>query len=249
MPSKALIQKVSSLSHKKFRDELRLFIAEGDKLVEELLNSTFTIEYLFVTQDSSLKERNHSKKEVVNEVVMKRMSGLKTPSRSLAVIKIPQLVLDIDKLKCQLSIVLDEIQDPGNLGTIIRLADWFGISNILCSPDTVDCYNSKVVQATMGAITRVNIHYMPIKELFASLPSEIPIYGTFLEGSNIYDSKLSNNGILVMGNEGKGISKEIEIYIQHKLHIPSFSQSEESSESLNVAIATAICCSEFRRRE
>ncbi len=248
MLSKALIQKVSSLSHKKFRDELGLFVVEGDKLVEELLGSDFTVEHLFITQGSTLANIKHPKKEIADEKDMKRMSGLKTPSHSLAVIQIPQYTLALEKLKNQLTIVLDAIQDPGNLGTIIRLADWFGITNIICSPDTADCYNPKVVQATMGAITRVKIHYLSLKELLSTLDPSIPIYGTFLDGENIYNSKLSNNGLLVMGNEGKGISKEIEVFIQHRLHIPSFAQNEQGSESLNVAIATAICCSEFRKR-
>lgn len=248
MPSKALIQRVSSLSHKKFRNELFLFVAEGDKLVEELLSSDFTVEHLFVTQGSDLENIKHPQKELVNEKDMKRMSGLKTPPLSLAVVQIPQYSLAIDQLKSQLTIVLDAIQDPGNLGTIIRMADWFGITNIICSLDTADCYNPKVVQATMGAITRVKIHYLSLVELLSALDPSIPIYGTFLEGSNIYNSKLTGNGLAVMGNEGKGISKEVEPFIQHRLHIPSFAQNRQGSESLNVAIATAICCSEFRRR-
>lgn len=249
MPSKAILQKVSALSHKKFRDELRLFVAEGDKLVEELLSSKLTIEHLFVTQDSALANHKHQQKELIGEKDMKRMSSLKTPSQSLAVIRIPQSKLDKEMLKDRLTIVLDEIQDPGNLGTIIRLADWFGITNIICSPNTADCYNPKVVQATMGAIARINIHYTPLAEFLLSFSTDdIPIYGTFLDGSNIYNSKLSSNGLLVMGNEGSGISKEAESLIQHRLHIPSFAQHGMGSESLNVAIATAICCSEFRRR-
>lgn len=247
MPSKALIQKVSSLSHKKFRDELGLFVVEGDKLVEELLNSSFTIEHFFVTQGSALENIRHPKKEIADEKDMKRMSGLKTPAQSLAVVQIPQHTLAVEGLKDELTIVLDAVQDPGNLGTIIRLADWFGITNIICSPNTADCYNPKVVQATMGAITRVKIHYCSLPELLIALPYT-PIYGTFLDGENIYNSKLSNNGLVVMGNEGNGISKEVEALIQHRIHIPSFAQSEGGSESLNVAIATAICCSEFRRR-
>ncbi|MDR0659370.1 MAG: RNA methyltransferase [Prevotellaceae bacterium] len=248
MPSKALIQKVSSLSHKKFRDELGLFVAEGDKLVEELINSSFLVQHLFVTQSSALKDYNHPGKELVDEKDMKRLSRLKTPSPSLAIVKIPDQKLNTEALKHQLSIVLDGIQDPGNLGTIIRLADWFGINTVICSTDTVDCYNPKVVQATMGAITRVSIHYYSLTELLPALPHDIPIYGTFLNGSNIYSTTLSPYGMLVMGNEGNGISKEVETLIQHRLHIPPFVRNEKGSESLNAAIATAICCSEFRRR-
>ena len=247
MPSKVLIQKIASLSHKKFRDELGLFIAEGDKLVKDLIYSSFTIEHLFVTQGSALENIQHSQKEIISERGMKQVSGLKTPSHSFAVVQIPQYELNVRALQNQLTIVLDAIQDPGNLGTIIRLADWFGISSIICSPNTADCYNPKVVQATMGAITRVKIHYQPVPELLAYLPSSIPVYGTFLDGSNVYNSQLSSNGLIVMGSEGKGISREVEQLIQHRLHIPSFT-NKKGSESLNVAIAAAICCSEFRRR-
>lgn len=248
MPSKAIIQKVSSLSHKKFREELGLFVAEGDKLVEEILCSSLEVAFLFVTQDSLLSFYTHPTKEIISQQDMKRMSGLKTPSTSLVVAKIPSQQLAVESLENQLTIVLDGIQDPGNLGTIIRLADWFGISAIICSPDTADCYNPKVVQATMGAITRVNVHYCHLPNLLTSISPSLPIYGTFLNGENIYGCKLSSNGLLVMGSEGKGISPEVESLIKHRLHIPSFAQNEDGSESLNVAIATAICCSEFRRR-
>jgi TrmH family RNA methyltransferase len=141
------------------------------------------------------------------------------------------------------------VQDPGNLGTIIRIADWFGIRNIVCSHDTADCYNPKVVQASMGAIFRVRMHYLDLAVFLAEgSQNKVPVYGTFMEGENIYQSGLSANGILVMGNEGNGISPKIEKLVQHKIHIPSFSFGETGSESLNVATATAICCSEFRRR-
>lgn len=246
MPSKATIQRIRSLSLKKFRDELGLFVAEGDKLVQELLESTLKVEQLFVTNQSRLAAYNFSAKELVSDEDMKRLSLLKTPSTALAVLRIPQADTPV-KLEQGLSLALDGIQDPGNLGTIIRLADWFGIQHIICSPDTADCYNPKVVQATMGAIARVDIRYQALPELLKQLPSTLPVYGTFLTGANIYETSLSLNALVVVGNEGQGISPEVEQLIQNRLHIPSFANSEQGSESLNVAIATAIVCSEFRR--
>lgn len=248
MPGKATIKKVSSLVHKKYRDEWGLFIAEGDKLVGELLTSSFIVERLFVTEESRLTNTTPSQTELVSEEDMKRLSLLKTPSTSLAIVRIPQYTLQQSSLASQLTIVLDDIQDPGNLGTIIRLADWFGIHTIICSPTTADCYNPKVVQASMGAIARVQLHYLPIAAVLDSLPDSTPVYGTFLEGVNIYTEELSPYGILVMGNEGNGISDEVEQRVTHRIHIPSFAQTGDKSESLNVAVATAIACSEFRRR-
>ena len=142
---------------------------------------------------------------------------------------------------------LDDIQDPGNLGTIIRLADWFGIEHIICSPNTVDVYNPKTIQATMGGIARVKVYYTPLPDLIKSL-GDTPIYGTLLNGDNMYSQRLSRNGLIIMGNEGNGISKEVESLITRKLYIPNYPQSRETSESLNVAIATAVVCAEFRRQ-
>ena len=150
-------------------------------------------------------------------------------------------------MKHSLCLALDDIQDPGNLGTIIRLADWFGIENIFCSHGTVDVYNPKVIQATMGALARVKLHYCDLVKLITSV-KDIPIFGTFLDGNNIYGEDLSKNGLIIMGNEGNGVSKEVSKLINKKLYIPNYPTSRETSESLNVAIATAIVCAEFRRR-
>jgi TrmH family RNA methyltransferase len=152
--------------------------------------------------------------------------------------------MDFDR---KLSLVLDGIQDPGNMGTIVRVADWFGIEDIICSPDTADIYNPKTVQATMGAIARVKVHYTNLKD-FLQKHNHLPIYGTFLEGKNIYCESLSENGFIVMGNEGNGIRPETEKAINRKLFIPSFPFEREASESLNVGVATGIICGEFRRR-
>jgi len=146
-------------------------------------------------------------------------------------------------------LALDGVQNPGNLGTIIRLADWFGISDIYCSPDTADCYNPKVVQATMGAILRVRVHYLPLADFLAKTAAEkTPVYGTMLDGENIYSTTLSANGVIVMGNEGKGVSEECARSFTHRLLIPSYPPERQGSESLNVAMATGIVCAEFRRR-
>ena len=167
----------------------------------------------------------------------------------LAVVEMPKYSIEREKVKKSLNLVLDDVQDPGNLGTIIRIADWFGIEDIFCSPLTADCYNPKVVQATMGAITRVRIHYLDLDALFGDFAADdMPVYGTFLEGEPIYNADLADRGFIVMGNEGRGVSDSIARWVTNKLYIPPFPVDQPSSESLNVAVATAITCSEFRRR-
>jgi TrmH family RNA methyltransferase len=163
--------------------------------------------------------------------------------------EIPSSVLNKDDLKNKLSLVLDSVQDPGNLGTIIRIADWFGIENIICSQDSVDVYNPKVVQSTMGAIFRVKTHYMPLEELFSMNEDlQLPVYGTLLDGDNIYSKDLSQSGLIIMGNESKGINPVYQSFITDKLFIPFYPEGQKRSESLNVGIATAIVCAEFRRQ-
>lgn len=187
--------------------------------------------------------------ETVSPKEMERISMLKTPAGVLALVDIPRYRAEPGPLGRELTLALDNIQDPGNLGTIIRIADWFGIRDILCSESSADCFNPKVVQATMGAITRVRVHYHSLEKTFAEAASAgIPLYGTFLDGENIYHSGLSRGGILVMGSEGRGISPAIEALITRRLYIPPYPAGEPSSESLNVAVATAVACSEFRRR-
>jgi TrmH family RNA methyltransferase len=177
-----------------------------------------------------------------------RASLLKTPQDVLAVFEQPQYTTNPEVLSSALCLALDDVQDPGNLGTIIRLADWFGIEHIFCSQGTVDVYNPKVIQATMGAIGRVKIHYLPLKEFILSLPNDYPIYGTFLNGENLYEKPLKTAAMIIMGNEGNGISPEIEKLVSDKILIPNFPAGRETSESLNVAVATAITCAEFRRQ-
>jgi TrmH family RNA methyltransferase len=184
----------------------------------------------------------------VEEEEIKKASLLKTPQDVIAVFVQPTIRLDKELLKKELTLVLDGIQDPGNLGTIIRLADWFGIKNLICSPDTADVYNPKTVQASMGGIARVNVFYESLPDLLDELP-DIPVYGTFLDGTTIYREKLTSTGFIVMGNEGKGIRPALEKRITKRVYIPNFPPGTESTESLNVAVATAVVCAEFRRQQ
>jgi RNA methyltransferase, TrmH family len=242
--TKKEIAEIKKLTQKKYRYEQGLFVAEGQKAIKEIINAGFHIEILYATDQTEppIKEAC-----IISMTEMKRISFLQTPTNYLALIRIPQCINKYKISEDEFTIVLDEIQDPGNLGTIIRLADWFGISTIVCSTNTADCFNPKVVQATMGAIARLKIVYCSLQEVLKDASNRtIPILGTFMNGNNIYTTELPRNGVLVMGNEGSGINKDIESLVTQRLTIPSF--KTENVESLNVAIATAICCSEIRRR-
>ena len=242
--TKAEIQFIRSLSDKRVRDAERLFIAEGDKLVEEIRNSEFRIRRIYTTRtDIKGEDVEHIEKRD-----MERISQLKTATDTLAVVEQPRYRLDIDTNA--LILALDGVQNPGNLGTIIRLADWFGIKDIVCSKECADCYNPKVVQATMGAILRVRVHYVDdLAQLLLSAKHKgMPIYGTLLTGKNIYATDIDNRGIVVMGNEGRGVSEECSATLTHHLLIPPYPANSPTSESLNVAMATGIILSEFRRR-
>ena len=250
MLSKNDIKNIKSLDLKKFRDEKRLFVAEGHKLVGELLGVFRCV--LLVATDEWLAGHSRIAAERIEPVTpdeLKRASLLRSPQDVLAVFCMPD---DNTAMKTAASknlvLALDDVQDPGNLGTIIRLADWFGIKDIFCSKGTADVFNPKAVQATMGAVARVKIHYTDLAKELSALPSSVPVYGTFLEGDIIYDTPLSENGVIIMGNEGNGISKEVGKTVNRKLFIPAWPAGAATSESLNVAIATAIVCSEFRRR-
>lgn len=247
MLSKAKIKWIHSLEMKKFRNEYGLFLAEGHKLVGDLL-PLLSCRFLAATATWLARNPKPQADEIVevSDEELRRASIQQHPQEVLAVFEIPQHQLDISALNQSLSLALDSIQDPGNLGTIIRIADWFGIENILCSKETVDAYNPKTIQASMGAIGRVKVHYCQLAELFAQV--KVPIFGTFLEGDNIYRKDLPAEGIIVMGNEGKGVSREIADLVNEKLFIPNFPPERQGSESLNVSTATAIVCSEFRRR-
>lgn len=249
MLSKNKIKFIRSLEMKKNRKENGVFLAEGNKLVSEL-SAHFKCKLLVATSQWLDSNRNINADETiaVEKEELSRASLLKTPQDVLAVFEKPRYEASDDDPKKELCLALDDIQDPGNLGTIIRIADWFGIKNIYCSHGTADAFSPKTVQATMGALARVKIHYCDIKALISGL-DDVPIFGTFLDGNNIYESELSANGLIVMGNEGNGISKEVSALINRRILIPNYPQGNETTDSLNVAIATAIVCSEFRRRQ
>ena len=244
MISKNKIKYIQSLELKKNRNKENVFVAEGPKLVETLLQVS-TPCFIAATADW-IEVNSHLKVLEIVEVTdkeLKKISFLQHPQQVLGIFKQePQPQLHLEN---SLSIALDDIQDPGNLGTIIRIADWFGIRTILCSENTVDVYNPKVIQATMGSIANVNVIYVNLEEVIKALPKTFPIYGTLLDGENIYQQTLERKGLIVMGNEGKGISSNIKKYITHKLLIPG--DAQKTAESLNVAIATAITCAEFQR--
>lgn len=251
MLSKNDIKNIKSLERKKFREEKGLFVAEGHKLVSELTGK-FRCILIAATPQWAEEHRNipAERIETVSQDELKRASLLRTPQDVLGVFCIPTYRADLaTAAKDNIVLALDDVQDPGNLGTIIRIADWFGIKDVFCSKGTADVYNPKAMQATMGAIARVRVHYSDLTGSIRQLPPDIPVYGTFLDGETIYDAALSRNGIIVMGNEGNGISAELEKTVTARLFIPNWPAGAATSESLNVAIATAITCSEFRRRE
>lgn len=253
MISKNTIKQIRSLELRKFRKQSGTFIAEGNKLVEDNLASMKCHRLIAVTDWWKSHEHLRILAEECIEVSreeMEKISLMQSPQEVLATFYVPsEEHFDLSILSNRLVLALDSIQDPGNLGTIIRLCDWFGIHDIFCSQTTADCFSPKVVQATMGAIARVRIHYLDLQDFLKNASSKgIPVYGTFLEGENIYMTNLSSNGIIVMGNEGQGISPEIEAIVSKKINIPSYPAESETSESLNVGIATAITVAEFRRR-
>ena len=251
MLSKGKLKYIHSLEMKKYRNELNAFVAEGNKLVADMLHA-FECELILAKPSWMATQGDIPTKELLeaDDEDIRKASFLKTPQDVLAVFKRPAWSLAEADPAASLVLALDGIQDPGNLGTIIRLADWFGIEHIVCSLDTADVFSPKTVQATMGALAHVKVHYTDLAVyLKAQAEKQIPLFGTFLDGENMYTKELSANGIIVMGNEGNGIRPEIEELIDQKLYIPSFPPERETSESLNVAIATAVICAEFRRRQ
>ena len=235
---------IRQLEQKKFRKREGLFVAEGTKVVGDLMKR-YTPVAVFATPQWQAPEGISP--QTVTDEELQHISFQQHPQQVLALFPIPQSQPNLSTLNSNLSILLDNVQDPGNLGTIIRIADWFGIDTIFCSEGTVDAWNPKVVQATMGSIARVHLIYIGTMQLLDSLPKDFPVYGTFLDGENIYTQELSQQGLIVMGNEGNGISDAVRARVTHKLLIPDFHKGP-TADSLNVAIATAITCSEFRRR-
>ncbi len=252
MLSKNQIKLINSLKIKKFRDQHNLFIAEGTKIVPELMTSAIKVKNIFATKmflDKTVIPKHIAVSEI-NANELSKISSLTTPNQVLAICEIPSYNINSLELNAKLTLALDNIKDPGNLGTIIRIADWFGIEAIICSNETTDAYNPKVIQSTMGSISRVNVLYTDLSN-FIKLErnKKNNIYAAVLDGKNIYEQHKSN-GIIVIGNESVGISQDVLANITHKIRIPSFSHLKQFSgeaDSLNAAIATAIICSEFRR--
>lgn len=253
MLSKAKLKYIRSLELKKNRRTEQAFVAEGPKVVGDMLPH-FPCHLLVATDawHTAHPTAVAGEKLTVTPDELTRASFLKTPQEVLAVFGMATDEAGwgpLSVLSTELCLALDDVQDPGNLGTIIRLADWFGIRHIFCSPATADAYNPKVVQATMGALARVKVHYTPLPPLLdRASENDIPLYGTFLDGENLYEKTLASHGLIIMGNEGNGISAEVASYVNERLFIPNYPLGMETSESLNVATAAAIICAEFRRR-
>ena len=235
--SKGQIKLITSLQQKKYRNKEGLFIAEGAKVIDELLNQGLELHSHYQTNAKTTDSQVFD----ISEVLLQKISCLKTANTSLAIFKIPS---PKPLLTTGLTLVVDAVRDPGNLGTIIRLCDWFGVSQLVCSQDTVDCYNPKVVQATMGSIARVPIHYLDIHPYLKQ--AKVPVYTAIMDGENVYNATLASDAILIMGNEANGVSQKIKSLSTHQIAIPQFGEMH-ATESLNVASATAILLSEFAR--
>jgi RNA methyltransferase, TrmH family len=240
MVSKNQIKLITGLQQKKYRKQHKLFFAEGIKVVQELLTSNFELHHLYTTKDV-FAGINAAKVTQINEAELKKISALTTPQTCLALFEMPD---EKPVANTGLIVALDDVRDPGNLGTIIRLCDWFGIAHLVCSDECVDVYNPKVVQATMGSVSRVNVVYTDLQQYLSN--TQLPVFGTFMDGQNIYAKTLLQEGVIVMGNEANGISVEIEALCTQRIAIPRFG-ALQATESLNVATATAIILSEFRR--
>lgn len=239
MVVKSQVKFIKNLQQKKYRNLHGLFVVEGVKMVNELLASRIKPHSIYSTDIGLVNSKEHAV-ELIKESDLKKISSLQNPNKVLAVFNVPKpSKINFDNWV----VALDDVRDPGNLGTIIRLCDWFGISQLICSEHTVDCYNPKVLQATMGSISRVNIVYDDLKSVLTT--TNVPIYGAFMEGEIVYKESLPEKGVLVMGNEANGISKAIETLVAKKISIPHY--GKKSTESLNVATATAILLNEIRR--
>ncbi len=238
--SKNNLKLITSLQQKKYRQKHNLFIAEGIKVVNELLNSSIGVAHIFST-DENFNVSKEVEITIISDNELKKISTLKNPNKVLGLFKIPKAK---EILNDSFIVALDEVNDPGNLGTIIRLCDWFGVTELVCSKNTVDCYNQKVVQSTMGSLIRVNISYVDLPEFLTN--TKLPVFTADMDGENVYKTDLPKKAVLVMGNEANGISEEISEIVKHKLTIPRFGDIQQT-ESLNVATATAILLSEFKR--
>ena len=255
MISKNKIKLIRFLGTKKYREQQGLFIAEGDKIVSDLLLAEgWKVRYLFGKKEW-LRKLSPQEREGVEEITevsyeeLRRISFMKSPHNVLAVVALPVWKMPAIPLQGELSLALENIQDPGNLGTIVRTANWFGIRHIYCSPGSVDIFNPKVVQASMGAFIHTSVHYTDLVDLAVKATEEgIPVYGTFLDGESLYSTGLENNGMVIFGNESKGISSRLEALIPERITIPPWPDSQHTTNSLNISSSTAIICAEFRRR-
>jgi RNA methyltransferase, TrmH family len=254
MISKNKARFITSLQKKKERDEAKLFIIEGDKLVREFLSASAPVRLLaakpeFIVSIPAVQRNKIDEIYSISYDELKQLSTLKTPHNALALVEMRELIPDYNEIFSGLSLGLDFIQDPGNLGTIIRAAAWFGIKNLICSADCVDLYNPKVVQASMGALLHVNVYYVMMTEFLAkATEAEVRIYGTMLDGTSIYENKVTDKGIILLGNESKGLSEEIVPFITDRIKIPKYGTGKEGIDSLNVSMAASVVLSEFRRR-
>ncbi len=250
MASRSTISFIRSLHQKKFRLEEGCFLVEGPKLVAEVLHSDFVVQKIYATPEWESVGMNLSVEvELLTEKEIGQVSTLQTPNKVIAVVQIPAHQQPLSPAS-GLHIMVDQVQDPGNLGTIIRIADWFGIASVICSADTVEAYNPKVVQATMGSLFRVPLHYSPLPDLLTknAQGAKLPVYATLLEGDDLYEKPLSADGIIIMGNESRGLNRILLPFISRGLKIPSAIHRGAKAESLNVAVATGIVCAEFRRQ-
>ncbi len=250
MASKSTISFLRSLQQKKFRNEEGLFIVEGPKMVSELLKSDFKVRQLYATSSWMPDQHTSLPLEIVTEAEMERVSGLQTPNKVLAVVEMPILEGPVNELSKGLHLLLDQIQDPGNLGTIIRIADWFGVTSIICSPDTADVFNPKVIQASMGSVFNMKIHYSSLADVLLKNVdgNKWPVYATLLSGENIYNSEMDTSCFVILGNESRGVNPVLNAFITQGIHIPRPANKSSNAESLNVAVAAGIVCSEYCRK-
>jgi TrmH family RNA methyltransferase len=250
MASKSTISFLRSLQQKKFRNEEGLFIVEGPKMVSEVLKSDFKVKQLYATSNWTPDQHTSLPLEIVSEAEMERVSGLQTPNKVLAVVEMPMIEGPVNTLSKGLHLLLDQIQDPGNLGTIIRVADWFGIASVICSPDTADVFNPKVIQASMGSVFNVKVHYTSLADVLIknAAGNKWPVYATLLAGENIYNTDFTESSFVILGNESRGVNPVLNSFITQGIHIPRPSNKPSKAESLNVAVAAGIVCSEYCRK-
>lgn len=250
MASKSTISFLRSLQQKKFRNEEGLFIVEGPKMVSELLKSDFKVRQLYATSSWTPNQHTSLPLDIITEAEMERVSGLQTPNKVLALVEMPALEGPLNTLSNGMHLLLDQIQDPGNLGTIIRIADWFGVTSVICSTDTADIFNPKVIQASMGSVFNVKIHYCSLVDVLLKNAdgNKWPVYATLLSGENIYNSEMDTSCFVILGNESRGVNPVLNAFITQGVHIPRPTNKSSKAESLNVAVAAGIVCSEYCRK-